>query len=74
VKGRCVTVAVLLAVCGAAPAGDPVRGARVRAGGRSGTTNGRGRVTLALRSSRALTARATRAGYTGATERLAVRR
>ena len=33
-------------------AGDPVSGARVRVAGRSGTTDGKGRVTLTLRSSR----------------------
>ena len=55
-------------------AGDAVSGARVAAGGRSGTTDGRGRVTLTLRSSRAVIARATRAGYTAATKRLGVRR
>jgi hypothetical protein len=55
-------------------AGDPVSGARVRAGGRSGTTDGRGRVTLTLTSSRAVTAKATRDGYTAATKRLGVRR
>ena len=55
-------------------AGDPVRGARVKAGGRSGTTNSKGRVTLTLRSRRAVEAQATRTGYTGATKRLRVRR
>jgi hypothetical protein len=55
-------------------AGDAVSGARVRVGGRSGTTDGRGRVTLTLRSNRAVKARATRTGYTAATKRLGVRR
>ena len=55
-------------------AGDAVRGARVRAGGRSGTTNARGRVTLTIRSRRAVRATATRSGYTGASKRLRVRR
>lgn len=55
-------------------AGDAVSGAVVRVGGRSGATDGRGRVTLTLRTSRAITARATRTGYTAATARLGVRR
>jgi hypothetical protein len=55
-------------------AGDAVSGARVTVAGRSGTSDNRGRVTLTLRSSRAVTARATRAGYTAATRRLGVRR
>jgi len=55
-------------------AGDAVSGARVRIGGRSGTTDGRGRVTLTLTSSRAVRAHATRTGYTAATRRLGVRR
>jgi hypothetical protein len=55
-------------------AGAPVRGARVKVGGRSGTTNGRGRVTLTLQSKKAVTARATRSGYSAATKRLGVRR
>jgi hypothetical protein len=54
-------------------AGDAVRGARVRADGRSGTTDGRGRVTLSLRSRKAVTARATRTGYAAARKRLALR-
>ena len=54
-------------------AGDAVRGARVKVGGRSGTTDGEGRVTLTLRSSATVTAEATRAGYTAATKRLGVR-
>jgi hypothetical protein len=53
-------------------AGDAVRGARVRVGGRSGTADANGRVTLTVRSSRAVRARATRSGYTAATKRLAV--
>jgi hypothetical protein len=55
-------------------AGDPVSGATVKVGGRSGTTNGRGRVTLTLTSNRALTARATHSGYTAATKLLRLRR
>jgi hypothetical protein len=54
-------------------AGDAVRGARVRVGGRSGTTDGRGRVTLSLRSRKGVTARATRTGYAAARKRLALR-
>jgi len=53
-------------------AGDPVRGARVRAGGASGTTDARGRVELRL-PGRAVTARATRSGYVKAAKRLKVR-
>ena len=54
-------------------AGAAVRGARVSAGGKSGTTDAKGRVTLSLKSRRAVTARATRTGYTGARKRLALR-
>jgi len=54
-------------------AGDPVKGARVRAGGKSGVTNAAGRVTLEL-AGRAATAKASRVGYTGARKRLGVRR
>jgi hypothetical protein len=50
-------------------AGSPVQGARVSAGGRSGTTDGRGRVVLEL-PGRAVTARATRSGYVKDTLRL----
>jgi hypothetical protein len=55
-------------------AGAPVKGAKVVAGGDSGRTNRRGRVTLTVRSRKALKARATRSGYVGAKERLGVRR
>jgi hypothetical protein len=55
-------------------AGDAVSGARVRVGARSGTTDGRGRVTLTLTLSRAVDARATRTGYAAATKRLPVSR
>jgi hypothetical protein len=54
-------------------AGAPVQGAKVAAGGESGTTNGNGRVMLSLRARKPVTARATRAGYTAATRRLGVR-
>jgi len=55
-------------------AGEPVSGASVRGGGRSGTTDGKGRVTLILRANRAVRAEATRGGYTAAVKRLEVRR
>jgi hypothetical protein len=55
-------------------AGAAVAGARVRAGGKSGTTNNRGRVTLTLESRRPVRAKATREGYTAATKLLRVRR
>ena len=51
---------------------DPVRGARVRAGGASGLTALDGSVTLRL-PGRALTATATRSGYTAAHRRLPAR-
>jgi hypothetical protein len=54
-------------------AGDAVRGARVKVARRSGTTDGRGRVTLSLKSRRALEARATRRGYMAATRQIEVR-
>jgi hypothetical protein len=54
-------------------AGAAVSGARVKVAGRFGTTNGRGRVTLSLKSRRAVEARATRSGYTAATRRIGVR-
>ena len=55
-------------------AGDPVRGARVRAGGKSGTTDSRGRVTLSLKSRRPVTAKATHPAHTAAKKRLTLRR
>ena len=55
-------------------AGEPVRGARVKVGGRSGTTDGSGSVKLTLTLDGALTARATRGGYTTAIKPLEVRR
>lgn len=55
-------------------AGDPVAGATVRAAGRSGTTDGMGRVKLTLRARAAVAARATRSGYATATRSLALRR
>jgi hypothetical protein len=53
-------------------AGDAVSGARVRAGGKSATSDSRGRVTLTLRSDRPVKATATRGGYTRATKLLGV--
>jgi hypothetical protein len=55
-------------------AGDPVKGATVRAGGHSGKTNRKGRVTLTVHAGRKASARATAPGYTGAVRRLKVRR
>jgi hypothetical protein len=55
-------------------AGDPVRGAKVKAGGDSGRTNAKGRVTLTVRAGRKLKARVTAPGYTGAVRKLKVRR
>jgi hypothetical protein len=52
-------------------AGDAVRGARVKVGGASGTTNARGRVELTIPAgARAVSAVATARGYTRATLRL----
>ena len=53
-------------------AGDPVRGARVAAGGASGSTARDGSVRLRL-PGRGMTVRATKAGYTSATRHLRVR-
>jgi hypothetical protein len=55
-------------------AGDPMKGARVRAGGDSGRTNRKGRVTLTVHAGRKAEARATAPGYTGAVRKLKVRR
>jgi hypothetical protein len=54
-------------------AGAAVKGAKVKAGGESGTTNGKGRVTLTIKSRKAVKARATRSGYTRATKALKLR-
>jgi hypothetical protein len=54
-------------------AGAPVKGAKVKADGKSGTTDAKGRVTLSISSRKPVTARATRSGYTAAKKRLAVR-
>lgn len=53
-------------------AGDPVKGAEVRASGRSGTTNASGKATFALALKQATTATASRAGYAGARLKLGV--
>lgn len=56
-------------------AGAPVRGARVRAGDRSGLTNANGKVTLnVLGRNRSVRATASHAGYTSASLSLRVRR
>jgi hypothetical protein len=55
-------------------AGDPVKGATVRAAGRSGTSDANGHVTLSLSSRRSLTAKATHPDYTPAKRRLGLRR
>jgi hypothetical protein len=54
-------------------AGDPVQGATVRAGGESGTTDRRGRVTLKPSSRSAIVAKASKSGYTGARKRIKTR-
>ena len=66
-RGRSTTVEFRVRDAGAA-----VSGARVSAGGRSGTTNGSGRVELRL-PGRGVTATATRSGYVKDTLRLKVR-
>jgi hypothetical protein len=54
-------------------AGDPVRGVKVRAGGRSAVTNAAGRTTLKLVGGRkALAVVASAGGYTQATARIKV--
>jgi hypothetical protein len=54
-------------------AGDPVQGAKVRAGGGSATTSGGGRATLKLAGRRkSITAVASARGYTGAKTRIKV--
>jgi len=54
-------------------AGDAVKGAKVKAAGKSGTANAKGRVTLTIKSGKAVKAKATRSGYTRATKRLKLR-
>jgi hypothetical protein len=55
-------------------AGEPVRGAKVTAGGVSGTTSATGKVTLTVHAGSKLTARVTAPGYTAAARTLKVRR
>ena len=55
-------------------AGAPVKGAKVKVAGKSGTTDRRGHVTLTLSLPRPATARATHDGYVAATKRVGVRR
>jgi hypothetical protein len=55
-------------------AGEAVKGAKVRAGGMSGTTDRDGQVILSLTLRRPVTARATHTGYAAATKRLRLRR
>jgi hypothetical protein len=52
-------------------AGDPVKGARVKAA--AGTSNGSGKVTLSIQSDKAVKATATESDYTRATKRLEAR-
>jgi hypothetical protein len=54
-------------------AGDPVQGAKVRAGGKAGRTDRQGRVELRL-PGRTVTARASKRGYTTVAKRLRARR
>jgi hypothetical protein len=55
-------------------AGDPVKGATVKAGGDSGTTAASGKVVLTVHAGKTLTARATAPGYTPAKRGLKVKR
>ncbi len=55
-------------------AGEPVKGAVVRAAGKRGTTDSKGRVLLALTSRKAVKASAKHKGYVAAKKRLKVRR
>jgi hypothetical protein len=56
-------------------AGDPVKGAKVKAGGDSGRTNRRGKVTLRVNGKgRAVRARATHGGYTAGAKKLRVKK
>ena len=65
------TVSVTFAV---RDAGDPVKGAKVKAGGKSGTTNAQGKVTLRLTGAgRTLKAAASKSKYVGASLGLRVR-
>jgi hypothetical protein len=64
-KGKAVRFTVL-------DAGDPVKGAKVKAGVSSGTSDRKGHVTLTIRKT--VTAKASKAGYVGASRRVGVRR
>ena len=55
-------------------AGDPVKGAKVTAGGASGRSGGNGKVTLTVHAGRHLTAHAAAPGYAKASRRLVVKR
>ena len=55
-------------------AGAPVKGAKVTAGGDSGKTDRRGRVTLSVKARKPFSAKASHSGFAAATKRLAVRR
>jgi hypothetical protein len=63
-KGRTTTVRFTVR-----DAGDPVKGAKVKAGGKSGTTDSKGRVELDL-PGKAVTATAAHGGYVKASKRL----
>jgi hypothetical protein len=54
---------------------DPVKGAKVSAGGKSATTDSKGHATIKLSPTKAkkLTAKATRAGYTSATTKIKIK-
>jgi hypothetical protein len=54
-------------------AGDGVKGATVKVAGKSGTTDGKGRVTLTIKTRRKVTAKASHDGYVPATRTLKVR-
>jgi uncharacterized GH25 family protein len=53
-------------------AGDPVKGAKVRADGSSGATNSKGKVTLELTPQHTLKATASHTGYVAGIARLVV--
>jgi hypothetical protein len=55
-------------------AGDPIAGATVRAGGDSGRTSGKGKVTLTVHAGKRVTAHASASGYTAAVRMLKVKR
>jgi hypothetical protein len=54
-------------------AGDPVKGAKVKGGGRSGKTNAKGVVTLTYKSAKRVGLTVTKAGYTAAHASIRVR-